>query len=120
MANFYQPPPQPNQNLHPPANNLHFYSSSYSNTSSQFAGAVSGHTTPSQAGYYGGSNSQPSFGGFGGNAAFGAAGISGQMGHQAGLRTGWLAAFGSEGYENEPGLLEELEVNFPHILTKVS
>ena len=41
------------------------------------------------------------------------------MGEQGGLRTGWLAAFGTEGYETEPPLLEELGVNFGHIKTKV-
>lgn len=40
------------------------------------------------------------------------------MGEQGGLRTGWLAAFGTEGYEGEPPLLEELGVNFEHIRTK--
>jgi hypothetical protein len=38
---------------------------------------------------------------------------------QSGLRTGWIAAFGTEGYEGEPPLLEELGVNFHHIQTKV-
>ena len=38
---------------------------------------------------------------------------------QGGLRTGWLAAFGTEGYEGEPPLLEELGVNFQHIQMKV-
>jgi hypothetical protein len=41
------------------------------------------------------------------------------MGEQGGLRTGWLAAFGTEGYDGEPPLLEELGVNFAHIQTKV-
>lgn len=41
------------------------------------------------------------------------------MGEQGGLRTGWLAAFGTEGYDGEPPLLEELGVNFEHIRTKV-
>lgn len=45
--------------------------------------------------------------------------MSGRMGEQGGLRTGWLAAFGTEGYEGEPPLLEELGVNFGHIKTKV-
>ena len=45
--------------------------------------------------------------------------VSGRMGEQMGLRTGWLAAFGTEGYENEPGLMQELGVNFGHIKTKV-
>lgn len=44
---------------------------------------------------------------------------SGRMGEQGGLRTGWLAAFGTEGYEGEPPLLEELGVNFEHIKVKV-
>lgn len=56
-----------------------------------------------------------------GAAAFGASssGVSGRMGEQGGLRTGWLAAFGTEGYEGEPPLLEELGVNFDHIRKKV-
>lgn len=41
------------------------------------------------------------------------------MGEQGGLRTGWIAAFGTEGYEGEPPLLEELGVNFGHIKGKV-
>lgn len=47
------------------------------------------------------------------------ASVSGRMGEQGGLRTGWLAAFGTEGYDGEPGLMEELGVNFGHIKTKV-
>ena len=46
-------------------------------------------------------------------------GVSGRMGEQGGLRTGWLAAFGTEGYDGEPPLLEELGVNFGHIKVKV-
>ena len=45
--------------------------------------------------------------------------VGGRMGEQGGLRTGWLAAFGTEGYESEPPLLEELGVNFGHIKVKV-
>ncbi len=41
------------------------------------------------------------------------------MGEQSGLRTGWLAAFSTEGYDGEPPLLEELGVNFGHIQAKV-
>ena len=55
-----------------------------------------------------------------GSPGFGGAGVSGRMGEQGGLRTGWLAAFGTEGYEGEPPLLEELGVNFGHIKVKVS
>ena len=46
-------------------------------------------------------------------------GASGRMGERGGLRTGWLAAFGTEGYDHEAPLLEELGVNFGHIQTKV-
>lgn len=49
----------------------------------------------------------------------GAARVSGRMGEQGGLRTGWLAAFSTEGYEGEPPLQEELGVNFGHIKAKV-
>lgn len=45
--------------------------------------------------------------------------MSGRMGESGGLRTGWLAAFGTEGYDGEPPLLEELGVNFGHIRSKV-
>lgn len=120
MAQYY-PNQQQQQGYAPQANpqNLQFFPSSYS--------SVSGHTTPSQASYgagFGGvpnpsTQAYPVGGGYGG---FGspAAGVSGRMGEQGGLRTGWLAAFGTEGYEGEPPLLEELGVNFEHIRTKVS
>lgn len=110
----YQPAGTP-QN----AQNLQFYTSSYA--------GVSGHTTPSQASYGGygvggagaTSNAYPSYGS-GVASGFGAVpGVSGRMGEQGGLRTGWIAAFGTEGYEGEPGLLEELGVNFGHIKGKV-
>lgn len=97
------------------AANLQFYPSSYGS-------GVSGHTTPSQASYgYGGgatSNAYPAYG-TGAPAGFGAQGVSGRMGEQGGLRTGWIAAFSTEGYEGEPGLMEELGVNFGHIKMKV-
>lgn len=107
----------------PPAGgaaNLQFYPSTYSN--------VSGHTTPSQASYggYGSGGAASAYSGYGAgsSAAFGAGpgmqGVSGRMGESGGLRTGWLAAFGTEGYDGEPGLMEELGVNFGHIKTKVS
>ena len=50
----------------------------------------------------------------------GASGVSGRMGEQGGLRTGWLAAFGTEGYDGEPPLLEEVGVNWGHIKSKVN
>ena len=124
MASYYsQPPPQTQQAPYNPQQNLQFYPSSYPNA------PVSGHTTPSQAQYgnsYGQqSSTYPSYGGYGapsgtmggGAASFGAP--SGRMGEQGGLRTGWLAAFGTEGYDGEPPLLEELGVNFGHIKVKV-
>jgi len=37
------------------------------------------------------------------------------MGESGGLRTGWLAAFGTEGYDGEPPLLEELGTAAPLI-----
>ncbi|UKZ70741.1 uncharacterized protein TrAtP1_011712 [Trichoderma atroviride] len=37
---------------------------------------------------------------------------------QTGLRTGWLAAFSAEGYDNEPSLREELGVDFAHMQAK--
>lgn len=110
MAYYQQQPQQ--QQPYGAAQNLQFFPSSYSTQ------PVSGHSTPFQAynggaqsGAYGGSSSGYGFGG--------QAGVSGRMGEQGGLRTGWLAAFGTEGYEGEPPLLEELGVNFEHIKTKV-
>ncbi|KAM3421694.1 Protein YIP [Cercospora zeina] len=109
MATYgYQPPPT--------SQNLNFYQSSYSNQP-----PVSGQSTPFQA--YGASAAQPSGYGASPNYGFGAfpgqPGASGQMGTgQGGLRTGWLAAFGTEGYDGEPPLLEELGVNFGHIQMK--
>ncbi|EEQ86058.1 hypothetical protein RJZ56_007278 [Blastomyces dermatitidis] len=128
MAQFYsqhqQQPPYGGGAQQQSAQNLQFYPTSYT--------SVSGHTTPSQATYGGygvasgpgsgfsvGGGASGGPGGYGASA-FGAssAGVSGRMGEQGGLRTGWLAAFGTEGYEGEPPLLEELGVNFDHIRTK--
>ena len=102
---YGQPAAAPNA-----AQNLQFFQSSYGN--------VSGHTTPSQASYggYGAANAAsayPSYGG-GASAGFGSPpgmqGVSGRMGEQGGLRTGWLAAFGTEGYDGEPSLMDEVGV----------
>ena len=117
MAQFFQSPP-PNQPQYgaQSAQNLQFYPSSYT------PGPVSGHATPSQASYgYGQPAGSPGYGPGGFNSGFGApvGGVSGRMGEQGGLRTGWLAAFGTEGYDGEPPLLEELGVNFSHIQSKV-
>jgi hypothetical protein len=120
MANYgYQP--NPNQQSYAAQNNLNFYQSSYSNQ------PVSGHSTPFQATYGAGAQSnayqQPGYASsanYGFGAFPGQPGPSGQMGTgQGGLRTGLLAAFGTEGYEGEPPLLEELGVNFGHIQMKV-
>ncbi|KAK4248045.1 hypothetical protein C7999DRAFT_31480 [Corynascus novoguineensis] len=112
MSQYYGAPP--NQGYTPTgAQNLQFYSSNY-------AQPVSGHATPSQASYgYGG----PSSGAYGASASFNsgfgdASDVSGRMGEQGGLRTGWLAAFSTEGYPGEPPLLEELGVNVGHIGAK--
>lgn len=126
MANYYaggQPanPAYGNPSAPGGAQNLQFYQSSY--------GAPTGNTVPAggaapQSSYGFGGSSPGNFGG--GAASFGSpafggagAGVSGRMGEQAGLRTGWLAAFSTEGYDGEPPLLEELGVNFGHIQAKV-
>lgn len=121
MASYgYQPPPA--QNSYAAQNNLNFYQSSYA------APPVSDHSTPFQAAYgnsgqnaaYPPSNYASSSANYGFGAFPGQPGATGQMGTgQSGLRTGWIAAFGTEGYEGEPPLLEELGVNFRHIQTKV-
>lgn len=122
MAQYYQGGQQNYGNN--AAQNLQFYPSTYPTQ------PVSGHSTPFQA-YDGGSQAYGSSGygapssGFSGGSSvgFGAPspgfGVSGRMGDQGGLRTGWFAAFGTEGYDGEPPLLEELGVNFGHIKTKV-
>jgi len=91
------------------AQNLQFYPSSYGNQ------PVSGHSTPFQA--YPAAGQSAAYGGANYGGGFGQP-VSGRMGEQGGLRTGWIAAFGTEGYEGEPPLLEELGVNFGHIKTK--
>ena len=114
MAQFFQQPQ--NSPYGQSAQNLQFYPSSYT------PNPVSGHATPSQASFgYGAHAGSPGYGsGSGFNSGFGAAaGVSGRMGEQGGLRTGWLAAFGTEGYDGEPPLLEELGVNFGHVWSKV-
>lgn len=130
MSNYYGG--QPQYGGAPPggggaggAQNLQFYPSSYSP-------GVSGAATPQQAAYgfgmgVGGPGASGGYGGGAGggaqpgfsSAGFGTAGVSGRMGEQGGLKTGWLAAFSTEGYDGEPPLLEELGVNFGHIQSKV-
>ncbi|RCI16707.1 hypothetical protein L249_2554 [Ophiocordyceps polyrhachis-furcata BCC 54312] len=103
MSNFYT-----NSNYAPPpgaAQNLQFYPSTYAAPSS------SSHQQQQQ-------QQQQPYGYHGAGPGAGGAGVSGRMGEQAGLRTGWLAAFSTEGYEGEPPLWEELGVNFGHIHKK--
>ncbi|KAI9151495.1 putative Golgi membrane protein [Paramyrothecium foliicola] len=112
MSNFYGGQPS-----NPPyggpggagAQNLQFYPSSYSPGVPPQAGAQ-----PAAYGYGGapaGGAQQGFSGGFGGA-------VSGRMGEQGGLRTGWLAAFSAEGYEGEPSLIEELGIQPKHIQAK--
>lgn len=128
MANYYSHQQQQQPYLQP--QNLQFYPSSYTSSSPNQQPPVSGHSTPFQAysggiGSGGNNNAAAGFGagfaqpGFGGIGMGGMGGVSGRMGEQGGLRMGWLAAFGTEGYDGEPPLLEELGVNFGHIKMKV-
>ncbi|KEY75162.1 hypothetical protein S7711_01609 [Stachybotrys chartarum IBT 7711] len=120
MSNFYgaQPNNPPYGQVPPPgggggggAQNLQFYPSSYAPAG---AGAqqYGGYGAGPAAGYAGGigSATAPQAGFASPGVGFGAAagGVSGRMGEQGGLRTGWLAAFSPEGYDGEPPLLEEL------------
>lgn len=106
MAQYYQP--QYGQSASPAAaENLQFFHGGYSQPA------------PSQPG-------QPSYGISGnmgnmGTTMGGGGGSGGGMGSfrdGPGLRTGWLAAFSTEGYENEPTLLEELGIDFRHVQAK--
>ncbi|KAM0351821.1 hypothetical protein ACHAPU_002334 [Fusarium lateritium] len=117
MSNYYpsQQPQYPTGAAPNAAQNLQFFPSQYT---------TPGAATPQQqpAGY--GYGAQGGYGvgappaqGFA-SPGFAAQGVSGRMGEQGGLRTGWVAAFSSEGYDGEPPLLEELGVNFRHIQAK--
>ncbi|KAI5791948.1 hypothetical protein EDC01DRAFT_656685 [Geopyxis carbonaria] len=107
MAQFFQPPPQNTGYGGSPASsqNLQFYPSSYTS-----GAPVSGHTTPSQG--YGG------FGGMGTMGTTSGMNTGGGGAERGGLTMGWLAAFGTGGYDDEAPLLEELGVNFGHIKGK--
>ncbi|CAK7227067.1 hypothetical protein SBRCBS47491_006443 [Sporothrix bragantina] len=120
MANYYGQPQGGNPAYAPAAaQNLQFYPSSYSP-------GVPGQPTGGNYGYGGSGGVASAYGGFGGAGSGptgsigggGPGGVSGRMGEQGGLRTGWLAAFSTEGYDGEPPLLEELGVNFGHIQAK--
>ncbi|RKF73377.1 Protein transport protein yip1 [Golovinomyces cichoracearum] len=110
MAQFFTSAPNPPIYPNVPNNsqNLQFYTSSYPQ------GQINASPGTTFGGY--GQSASPAFG-YGGNFSA-PSGVSGRMGEQGGLRTGWLAAFGTEGYEGEPTLLEELGVNFSHIRSK--
>lgn len=115
MSNYYPQQP-PNAGYAPPgggAQNLQFYQSSYAPDAG--AGA------PQQASYgFGGSSTpQTSFSTTPGFGAGPGAGVSGRMGEQGGLTTGWLAAFSTEGYDGEPPLSEELGISLKLVQTKV-
>ncbi|CAM1502496.1 Fc.00g044800.m01.CDS01 [Cosmosporella sp. VM-42] len=119
MSNFYGGQPTPPYGASAPAGgpsaaqNLQFFPSNYAPAS------VSGSATPQAAAYGYGNQGGYGAGAQGFQAAgFAGAGVSGRMGEQGGLRTGWLAAFSTEGYDGEPPLLEELGVNFSHIQMK--
>jgi hypothetical protein len=122
MSNYYssQQPQYPQGGAPTAAQNLQFFPSQYTTTSGtpQQQGAAGGYGYAASTGGYGvGAPAQN----FANPASFGAqAGVSGRMGEQGGLRTGWVAAFSSEGYDGEPPLLEELGVNFGHIQAKVN
>ncbi|KAM5346225.1 hypothetical protein ACJ41O_009230 [Fusarium nematophilum] len=116
MSNYYssQQPQYPGGGPSA-AQNLQFFPSQYA--------PAAGTATPQQAGYGYGSQQGGYGAGAGGaqgfaSAGYGAQGVSGRLGEQGGLRTGWVAAFSTEGYETEPPLLEELGVNFGHIQAK--
>jgi hypothetical protein len=107
---YGQPQPSYGQPQQQPPANLAFYQSNFASSTPN---AVDGSRTPFQA--YGGTP-QSGFTGFGQGAQHD---LSGSIGAGTnGLSTGWLAAFGTEGYPGEPPLLEELGVNFNHIQQK--
>ncbi|KAF4441584.1 hypothetical protein F53441_11988 [Fusarium austroafricanum] len=112
MSNYYstQQPQYPPTGQPNAAQNLQFFPSQYSNQPS--ATPQQGYGYANQGGYGVGAAQN-----FASSPGFGAQ-VSGRMGEQGGLRTGWVAAFTSEGYDGEPPLLEELGVNFGHIQAK--
>lgn len=117
MSQYYGAPPTQGYNSSSPQN-LQFYPSQYAQpVTGPAQAAYGGYGAPAAASGYGAPTGTMGFGGGGFGGA--AAGVSGRMGEQGGLRTGWLAAFSTEGYEGEPPLLEELGVNFGHIRAKV-
>ncbi|KAK9321034.1 hypothetical protein V1517DRAFT_327647 [Lipomyces orientalis] len=97
------------------SSNLQFYSSNYD------APAAAPSAGRYSRGPVGGATPQfPTFGGSGGVSGASAGGVDGMSAAASGERLsgGWLAAFGTGGYSDEPPLLEELGVNFGHIKSK--
>lgn len=114
MSNYYAPQPPAYGGGGGGAQNLNFYESNYA--AAPGAGQQAGYGFGAQQGAAFGAAPSPGF-----NGGFGApgGGVSGRMGEQGGLRTGWIAAFSTEGYEGEPPLLTELGIDFSHVGQKV-
>lgn len=108
MAQYYQP--QYGASASPAAaENLQFFHGGYSQPTASQPGQPS----------YGMSGNMGTMGGnMGGNMGGSMGGPMGSFRDGPGLRTGWLAAFSTEGYENEPTLLEELGIDFRHVQAK--
>ncbi|KAI5845188.1 hypothetical protein DFP73DRAFT_548423 [Morchella snyderi] len=119
MASFFNSPPPPQQQpQYGNPNNLQFYQSSYADV-----GRAPGQASPpqqQQPGYgFGGMGQMGQMGSMGSMVSGGYGGSSGGgASREGGLAPGWLAAFGTGGYEDEQPLLEELGVNFGHIKMK--
>ncbi|CAG9989529.1 unnamed protein product [Clonostachys byssicola] len=107
MSNYYPQQQQQQQGPYAPSGpqNLQFYPSSYSPAPGGGAQGGYGYGGPGASANAPGGFTSPGFGGP-------SVSVSGRMGDQGGLSTGWLAAFSTEGYDGEPALLEELGVDF--------
>ncbi|KAK9489256.1 hypothetical protein V1508DRAFT_428571 [Lipomyces doorenjongii] len=94
------------------SNNLQFYASNYDTPA---AAASAGQYSRGGIG-----GAIPTFGGSGGVPGASVGGVDGMSAATSGERLsgGWLAAFGTGGYSDEPPLLEELGINFGHIKSK--
>lgn len=114
MSNYYPQQQQQQQGPYAPSGpqNLQFYPSSYSPAPGGGAQGGYGYGGPGASANAPGGFTSPGFGGP-------SVSVSGRMGDQGGLSTGWLAAFSTEGYDGEPALLEELGVDFRLMTEKV-
>ncbi|KDN53197.1 Yip1-domain-containing protein [Tilletiaria anomala UBC 951] len=93
--------------------NLQFYSQ-HSTASAAGAGGAGGHYTGSD-GYNTGSNGRPSLEG----NMTGAGGYEGAVGsHMMAGQMSFWSAFGTGGFPDEPGLMEELGINLTHVRSK--